>query len=384
MDRHDIPTALAIGFTISVLSTFGHEALGHGAACVLVRCVPIQVSSTHFLGDKAGLSSGAIRAISLGGTIFNLVLALVFLAALRIVGTRPEKGRVQTSVVPARQYYVLWFGAMSNLVSASGYILFGSAFLFGDYATILEGTGLPVRIGCVAVGVRCTSDRCGWRRGSPILCAAAGRIAGAVSSRSCCSRRSQRARSAGNALRAPIPRQHSSRSSDTSFRRSAPGNVAVVRRRRNRRTRAAHREKPLVVGDLGRGRDGGCRSVGTWHPTIDTRGARITPRRSHGPVSRRSSSLRSGLSRVSEQGAHRVAQLYPKTVGRTMTVGGPDGDQALSMEPACDARHGGRSRRHRRARRRARDARGPNRCPAERRRRARRRHGMVRHRPIRW
>ena len=92
---------VAIGFTISVLSTFGHEALGHGTACVLVRCVPIQVSSTYFLGDKAALSSGAIRAISLGGTIFNLVLGLVFLAALQIVGTRPEMGRVQTSVVPA-------------------------------------------------------------------------------------------------------------------------------------------------------------------------------------------------------------------------------------------------------------------------------------------
>ena len=47
---------------------------------------------------------------------------------------------------------MLWFGAMSNLVSASGYILFGSAFRFGDYATILEGTGLPVRIGCAGVG----------------------------------------------------------------------------------------------------------------------------------------------------------------------------------------------------------------------------------------
>ena len=61
MDRHDIPTAVAIGFTISVLSTFGHEALGHGAACVLLRCVPIQVSSTYFLGDEAALSNGSRR-----------------------------------------------------------------------------------------------------------------------------------------------------------------------------------------------------------------------------------------------------------------------------------------------------------------------------------
>jgi hypothetical protein len=32
MDRHDLPTAVAIGFAIKVLLTFGHEAIGHGAA----------------------------------------------------------------------------------------------------------------------------------------------------------------------------------------------------------------------------------------------------------------------------------------------------------------------------------------------------------------
>ena len=39
---------VAIGFTISVFSTFGHEAIGHGAACVLTGCDPVQFSSTYF------------------------------------------------------------------------------------------------------------------------------------------------------------------------------------------------------------------------------------------------------------------------------------------------------------------------------------------------
>jgi predicted outer membrane repeat protein len=142
MARHDIPTAAAIGFTISVLSTFGHEVLGHGGACVLTGCDPVQFSSTYFIGNKAGLSGGAIRTISLGGTLFNLVLGVAFLALLRTRGPG----------APARRYYVLWFGAMLNLVSASGYILFGSAFAFGDYKTILDGAALPLRIGCILLG----------------------------------------------------------------------------------------------------------------------------------------------------------------------------------------------------------------------------------------
>ena len=112
---------------MSVLSTLGHEVLGHGGACVLTGCDPVQFSSTYFLGNKAGLSGAAIRTISLGGTLFNLVLGLAFLALLRMTGPG----------APARRYYVLWFSAMVNLVSGSGYILFGSAFAFGDYKTIL-------------------------------------------------------------------------------------------------------------------------------------------------------------------------------------------------------------------------------------------------------
>jgi hypothetical protein len=142
MDRHDILTVVAIGFTITVLSTLGHEAVGHGGACVLTGCDPVQVSTTYFAGNRVGLSDTAIRMISLGGTIFNFVLGLVFLALLRMIGPG----------VPARRYYVLWFGSMVNLVSASGYIFFGSAFAFGDYRTILEGAGWPLRGGCIFLG----------------------------------------------------------------------------------------------------------------------------------------------------------------------------------------------------------------------------------------
>ena len=177
MDRHDIPTALAIGFTITVFSTFGHEAIGHGVACILTGCDPVQFSSTYFIGNKAGLSASAIRTISLGGTLFNLVLGLGFLALLRTIG----RG------APARRYYVLWFGAMVNLVSATGYLFFGSSFAFGDFRTILEGAGWPVRIGCILLGGVLFSGPCGWLRETQIRCWAAGRTAALVSSHSYCS-----------------------------------------------------------------------------------------------------------------------------------------------------------------------------------------------------
>jgi hypothetical protein len=114
----------------------------HGAACVLTGCDPVQFSSTYFIGNKTGLSDSATRTISLGGTLFNLVLGLAFLALLRMIGPG----------APARRYYVLWFGSMVNLVSATGYIFFGSAFAFGDYHTILKGVGWPLRIGCILLG----------------------------------------------------------------------------------------------------------------------------------------------------------------------------------------------------------------------------------------
>ena len=41
----------------------------------------------------------------LGGTLFNLVLGLAFLALLRMIGPG----------APAKRYYVLWFGSMVNL-----------------------------------------------------------------------------------------------------------------------------------------------------------------------------------------------------------------------------------------------------------------------------
>ena len=216
MNRHDIPTTVAIGFTISIFSTLGHEAIGHGAACVLTGCDPVQFSSTYFIGNKAGLSDSAIRTISLGGTLFNLVLGLAFLALLRTIGPG----------APARRYYVLWFGSMLNLVSATGYIFFGSAFAFGDYKTILEGAGWPLRIGCILSAECCISEPFGWLRETPIRCWAAGRTAALVSSHSCCSPRSSRAPSCPPARSsARFPKPPSSRSSGISSRRSAPGGL---------------------------------------------------------------------------------------------------------------------------------------------------------------
>ena len=370
MDRHDIPTAVAIGFTISVLSTFGHEALGHGTACVLVRCVPIQVSSTYFLGDKAALSSGAIRAISLGGTIFNLVLGLVFLAALQIVGTRPEKGRVQTSVVPARRYYVLWFGAMSNLVSASGYILFGSAFRFGDYATILEGTGLPVRIGCVGVGgaMYLGSLWVAARLADPLLGSGKDRR-GRLFALVLLPKAATSAVLSGSALLSPYP--EAALFSFIGHLFPAIGAWGMLQ---------------WFVGDgtgepaqpIARSRSWWVTSAVVAMVAVGVLGPGI-PRSTRAELE----SLRGDLTDPSA--VARAAAMGVVAAGRVLSY--DDGRRSPWRPGAPDGaavRRSSRRSEDRRARRRARDARGPNRCPAERRRRARGRHGMVRHRPLRW
>jgi hypothetical protein len=141
---HESLTTVAIGFTLNVLWTLGHEALGHGGACVLVECSPVQVSGTYFQGNETGLSAAAIRVIALGGSVFNFVLGVALFAAIKRLGPR----------LSANSYYVLWYGALINLLSATGYVFFGSAFLFGDFSTVLRGAEpqVALRIGFTTLG----------------------------------------------------------------------------------------------------------------------------------------------------------------------------------------------------------------------------------------
>src|SRR5687767_10983646 len=133
MMRHHLPTQLAIGIFIQVLSTLAHEVIGHGGACVLVGGTPLEVSGSYFLDDDANLARSSKWIISAGGSAVNFVIGLGLLALLKL---RPPRS--------GNAYYIVWYGALANLASATGYVMFGAAFAFGDYGNILATLDEPL------------------------------------------------------------------------------------------------------------------------------------------------------------------------------------------------------------------------------------------------
>ncbi len=73
----DAATIAAISFLAYAISNVLHEGLGHGGACLVVGGKARGLSSTYFDCDTAGLPGWAVRLISAGGTLANLVVAAV-------------------------------------------------------------------------------------------------------------------------------------------------------------------------------------------------------------------------------------------------------------------------------------------------------------------
>src|SRR5205085_6526702 len=78
----DLVTIAAIGLLAGALVDFIHEGLGHGGACLLVGGKPTLLTTMNFVWDDTSFPRWALRAVSAGGTIANLLtgaLALVWL-----------------------------------------------------------------------------------------------------------------------------------------------------------------------------------------------------------------------------------------------------------------------------------------------------------------
>lgn len=111
--RIDRATVAAIAIVAYALANVAHEGLGHGGACLLVGCTPRVLSSMDFVGDYTGLSRSATDLIEAGGTIANLLAAVVAFAWL---------ARHRAASIPAR--YFGWLFGTVNLLHATGYLLF--------------------------------------------------------------------------------------------------------------------------------------------------------------------------------------------------------------------------------------------------------------------
>ena len=130
--RHDLLTVAAMGLVAYALANPLHEGLGHGGACLLVGGKPLVLSSLHFDGDTKGLPRGANRLIAAGGTLVNLLVGGIALAAL-----------LRSRTLPARVRYFLWLFAFVNLFQGTGYFLFSGVAGIGDWASVIAGWPMP-------------------------------------------------------------------------------------------------------------------------------------------------------------------------------------------------------------------------------------------------
>ena len=120
-------TIVAIGLLAGALADVIHEGLGHGGACLLVGGKPAFMSSMNFVGDETGLQRWALRIVSAGGTIANLLAGGIALASLR----RPPSA--------THLHYFLWLFAALNLYVGTGYFLYSGMSNIGDWANVIAG-----------------------------------------------------------------------------------------------------------------------------------------------------------------------------------------------------------------------------------------------------
>jgi hypothetical protein len=130
--RHDLLTVAAIGLVAYALANLLHEGLGHGGACLLVGGKPLVLSSMHFHGDTEELSRGANRLIAAGGTLVNLLVGGIALAALS-----------RSQSVSAQVRFFLWLFAFVNLFQGTGYFLFSGVAGIGDWTAVIAGWPAP-------------------------------------------------------------------------------------------------------------------------------------------------------------------------------------------------------------------------------------------------
>jgi hypothetical protein len=132
----DLFTIAAITIATTVITSFIHEALGHGGMCVAAGGNPRVLSTVHFE------CSVDTRLIAAGGTLANLIFGAL------------SWGVARTFSKSASWRYFFWQLMTFNLFDAGGYFLFSGVGNFGDWAAVVAGwhPAWAWRIGLVALG----------------------------------------------------------------------------------------------------------------------------------------------------------------------------------------------------------------------------------------
>src|SRR5271169_1904707 len=121
----DILTICAISIVAGILTNILHEGVGHGLVALLTG------AKSGVLTTVAWSSAFDSRLVAAGGTLVNLVAALVFWLALR---------SIKLASMPMR--YFLLITCAFNLFTGTGYFFFSGVTNFGDWAAVISGLHL--------------------------------------------------------------------------------------------------------------------------------------------------------------------------------------------------------------------------------------------------
>ena len=132
----DLYTIAAITIATTVITSFIHEALGHGGTCVAAGGNPRVLSTVHF---ECSLDT---RLVAAGGTLANLIFGVLSWAVAR------------TFRKSASWRYFFWQLMTFNLFDAGGYFLFSGVGNIGDWAAVVAGwhPAWAWRVGLIALG----------------------------------------------------------------------------------------------------------------------------------------------------------------------------------------------------------------------------------------
>src|SRR5580658_7559843 len=134
------PTLIAVAALACILQDVLHEGLGHGVIAWLSGAHRLTISTVALESDIS------TRWISAGGTLVNLVFAVIFWVLLR----RPRRQQHRKPVT----FYFLTMAMAGNLFTGTGYFLFSGVANFGDWAEVIKGLQPHWlwRLGLIALG----------------------------------------------------------------------------------------------------------------------------------------------------------------------------------------------------------------------------------------
>lgn len=138
-------TIVSVAVVAYALANLGHEALGHGGACVAFGGTLEGLNAVYCACEKTGMSDTGRRIGLMAGSGVNLLIAAIAFGGLRV-----RRGSPATSLD-----YFLWLSLSVNLLQPAGYLLFSGLMGVGDWAKVVEGLPAPGawRIGLAIVGL---------------------------------------------------------------------------------------------------------------------------------------------------------------------------------------------------------------------------------------